>query len=59
VIRALMHAVILDLNGLDVEAVEAACFEMGAYSVVLTAQRDDAIFESKPGEIRLWPATRL
>jgi len=54
-----MHAVILDLNGLDVEAVEAACFEMGAYSVVLTAQRDDAIFESKPGEIRLWPATRL
>ncbi|MFM7396682.1 MAG: 50S ribosomal protein L11 methyltransferase [Gammaproteobacteria bacterium] len=57
--RALMRAVTLDLDGLDAEAVEAACFEAGAYSVVLTDQRDDAILEPKPGEIRLWPATRL
>ncbi len=54
-----MRAVTLDLDGLDAEAVEAACFEAGAYSVVLTDQRDDAILEPKPGEIRLWPATRL
>jgi ribosomal protein L11 methyltransferase len=54
-----MRAVTLDLDGLDAEAVEAACFEAGACSVVLTDQRDDAILEPKPGEIRLWPATRL
>jgi ribosomal protein L11 methyltransferase len=54
-----MRAVTLDLDGLDAEAVETACFEAGAYSVVLTDQRDDAILEPKPGEIRLWPATRL
>jgi len=59
VTRALMRAVTLDLDGLDAEAVEAACFEAGAYSVVFTDQRDDAILEPKPGEIRLWPATRL
>lgn len=54
-----MRAVTLDLDGLDAEAVEAVCFEAGAYSVVLTDQRDDAILEPKPGEVRLWPATRL
>jgi ribosomal protein L11 methyltransferase len=59
VIRAGMRAVTLALDGLDPDAVETACFEAGAYSVVLTDQRDDAILEPKPGEIRLWPATRL
>lgn len=54
-----MRAVTLALDGLDPDTVEAACFEAGAYSVVLTDQRDDAILEPKPGEIRLWPATRL
>jgi len=54
-----MRAVTLDLDGLNAEAIEAACFEAGAYSVVLTDQRNDAILEPKPGEIRLWPATRL
>lgn len=54
-----MRAVTLALDGLDPDAVESACFEAGAYSVVLTDQRDDAILEPKPGEIRLWPATRL
>lgn len=57
--RAPMRAVNLDLDGLDADAVEAAFFEAGAYSVVLTDRRDDAILEPKPGEIRLWPATRL
>lgn len=54
-----MRAVSLDLDGLDADAVEAVFFEAGAYSVVLTDRRDDAILEPKPGEIRLWPATRL
>lgn len=49
----------LDLDDRDAEAVEDACFAAGALSVVLTDQRDDAILEPKPGEIRLWPATRL
>ena len=54
-----MRAVSLDLDGLDADAVEEACFAAGAHSVVLTDRRDDAILEPKPGEIRLWPATRL
>lgn len=49
----------LDLDGLDAEAVEAACFEAGALAVTYTDQRDDAILEPAPGEVRLWPATRL
>lgn len=49
----------LDLDGLDVDRIEDACFDAGALSVVLTDQRDDAILEPAPGEIRLWPATRL
>lgn len=57
--RAVMRTVTIDLDGLDADAVESACFEAGAYSVVLTDQRDDAILEPRPGEIRLWPATRL
>jgi len=57
--RAPIRAVNLDLDGLDADAVEAAFFEAGAYSVVLTDRRDDAILEPKPGEIRLWPAPRL
>jgi ribosomal protein L11 methyltransferase len=54
-----LRAVSLDLDGLDAAAVEEACFAAGAYSVVLTDRRDDAILEPRPGEIRLWPATRL
>lgn len=49
----------LDLDGLDADRIEEACFAAGALSVVLTDRRDDAILEPAPGEIRLWPATRL
>lgn len=52
-------AITLDLDGLDAEFVEETCFDSGAVSVVLTDQRDDAILEPAPGEVRLWPATRL
>lgn len=52
-------ALTLDLDGLDAEAVEAACFAAGALAVTYTDQRDDAILEPAPGEVRLWPATRL
>jgi ribosomal protein L11 methyltransferase len=49
----------LELEGLAPERVEAASFDSGALSVTLTDGRDDAILEPAPGEIRLWPATRL
>jgi ribosomal protein L11 methyltransferase len=49
----------LDLQGLAADAAEEASFTSGALSVTLTDSRDDAVLEPAPGEIRLWPATRL
>jgi ribosomal protein L11 methyltransferase len=49
----------LELQGLAADAAEAATFDSGALSVTLTDSRDDAVLEPAPGEIRLWPATRL
>ena len=49
----------LELQGLAPEAVEAATFDLGALSVTLTDSRDDAVLEPAPGEVRLWPATRM
>lgn len=48
-----------DLDQLDPDVAEAACFAAGALAVTLTDRRDDAILEPAPGELRLWPATRL
>jgi ribosomal protein L11 methyltransferase len=52
-------AVTLDLDGLDAERVEEACFELGAVAVSYTDQHDDPILEPAPGEFRLWPHSRL
>ena len=52
-------AVTLDLDGLDAERVEEACFEFGALAVSYTDQHDDPILEPAPGEFRLWPHSRL
>jgi ribosomal protein L11 methyltransferase len=49
----------LELGELSAEAAEEAAFGGGALSVTLTDTRDDAVLEPLPGEIRLWPATRL
>lgn len=49
----------LDLQGLSPDVAEEATFNSGAVSVTLTDSRDDAVLEPKPGEVRLWPATRL
>ncbi len=43
----------------DPAAAEAACIEHGALSVTLSDAQDDAVLEPLPGEIRLWPRTRL
>ena len=48
----------LELQGLDPELAAAVAFDSGALSVTLTDSRDDAVLEPKPGEVRLWPATR-
>ena len=52
-------AVSFDLAGLDPEGAERACFECGAAAVTLADSRDDPVLEPAPGEVRLWPATRL
>jgi ribosomal protein L11 methyltransferase len=52
-------ALSFDLGERDAEAVEELCFECGALSVTLSDCRDDAVLEPAPGEIRLWPATRV
>jgi len=43
----------------DPAGAEAACIEHGALSVTLSDACDDAVLEPLPGEIRLWPRTRL
>lgn len=48
-----------ELGALDPERAEQLCFDCGALAVTLSDTRDDAVLEPAPGEIRLWPATRL
>lgn len=48
-----------ELGALAAEEAEAACFESGALAVTLLAAHDDAVLEPAPGEVRLWPATRI
>jgi ribosomal protein L11 methyltransferase len=52
-------ALSLDLGDRDAEAVESLCFDAGALSVTLSDCGDDAVLEPAPGEVRLWPATRV
>ncbi|MBV6417552.1 MAG: Ribosomal protein L11 methyltransferase [Steroidobacteraceae bacterium] len=47
------------LSHLDADAAESACFATGALAVTLGDERDDAVLEPAPGEVRLWPATRV
>src|ERR1700733_13521832 len=49
----------LELQGLSSDVAEDAMFSNGALSLTLTDSRDDAVLEPAPGEVRLWPATRL
>jgi ribosomal protein L11 methyltransferase len=48
-----------ELRGLDPERAEHACLASGALAITFTDSRDDAVLEPAPGEVRLWPATRL
>jgi ribosomal protein L11 methyltransferase len=48
-----------DLGAHSADTAEAACFAAGAMSVTLSDAHDDAVLEPAPGEVRLWPATRV
>lgn len=48
-----------ELGGLDLQRAEDACFDCGALAVTLSDCRDDAVLEPLPGEVRIWPATRV
>jgi ribosomal protein L11 methyltransferase len=48
-----------DLGELDPNTAEDSCFELGATAVTLVDAHDDPVLEPLPGELRLWPNTRL
>lgn len=50
---------VIELGDLDVEAVEALLFELGAEAVTLTDAADDPILEPLPGATPLWAHTCL
>jgi ribosomal protein L11 methyltransferase len=52
-------ALSFEVGSIDPEQAERSCFEIGALSVTFSDERDDAVLEPLPGEVRLWPHTRL
>ena len=48
-----------DLGSLSADRAEQACLECGASAITLADARDEAVLEPAPGEVRLWPQTRL
>ena len=48
-----------ELGALSLETAEQACMDCGASAITLADARDEPVLEPAPGEIRLWPATRL
>jgi ribosomal protein L11 methyltransferase len=48
-----------ELRDLDARRAEAACLELGADAITLSDTGDAPVYEPAPGEVRLWPATRL
>ena len=52
-------ALSFELRGLDPERAEAACHTLGVLAITYSDSRDDAVLEPAPGEVRLWPATRV
>lgn len=48
-----------ELGPLAAQAAEDAAFDCGAIAVTFVDGRDDAVLEPAPGEMPLWPATRV
>jgi ribosomal protein L11 methyltransferase len=53
------YSLSFDLGSLDPDGAESACFACGATAVTFADSHDDPVLEPLPGEVRLWPATRL
>jgi len=53
------HQLVIELGPADPGPVERACFTLGALSVSLADGADHALLEPAPGEMPLWPQTRL
>lgn len=49
----------IELDGRDPAPVEDALHAAGAFAVTLDDARDDPIYEPPPGELPLWPSTRM
>jgi ribosomal protein L11 methyltransferase len=48
-----------ELGTRDARQAEQLCFAAGALAVTLADQHDSGVFEPLPGEVRLWPETRV
>lgn len=48
-----------DLGPLPPESAEQACLDCGASAITFADARDEPVLEPAPGEVRLWPTTRL
>ena len=48
-----------DLGHLDAEATAEAANDCGAYAVTFVDAGDEPVLEPGPGEVRLWPVTRV
>jgi len=52
-------ALCFELRGLDAARAERACLELGALALSYSDSGDEPVLEPAPGELRLWPRTRL
>jgi len=48
-----------DLDTVPPESAERACLDCGASAITFADARDEPVLEPGPGEVRLWPSTRL
>jgi ribosomal protein L11 methyltransferase len=48
-----------ELRGLDPQRAERACLDLGALAISYSDSGDEPVLEPAPGEVRLWPRTRL
>lgn len=52
-------ALCFELRGLDPQRAERACLDLGALALSYSDSGDEPVLEPAPGEMRLWPRTRL
>jgi ribosomal protein L11 methyltransferase len=52
-------ALSFDLGARDADVVDGICRLLGADAVTFTDRHDDPVLEPAPGELRLWPETRV